>query len=80
MTRVVITDKKYPGILVTKRLRLQGFLVMDFTSENQEALEILSKWSSCGHLKVFTDEYIGLEKAPIALLICLTGKIWKNSR
>ena len=73
-TSSIYGPKNIPGILVTKRLKLQGFLVLDFTSENQEALEILSKWSSCGHLKVFTDEYIGLEKAPIALINLLSGK------
>ncbi len=66
--------KNIPGVIVTKRLKLEGFIVMDFQQENFKALEDLSKWFESGQLKVFTEEYKGLDSAPLALINLLKGK------
>ena len=66
--------KNIPGVIVTKRLKLEGFIVMDFQQENFKALEDLSKWFESGQLKVFTQEYKGLDSAPLALINLLKGK------
>lgn len=66
--------RNIPGILITKRLRLEGFIVMDFQHKNSEALDKLSKWFISGALKVFSEEYDGLENAPEALINLLEGK------
>jgi len=66
--------KNIPGVIVTKRLKLEGFIVMDFQKENFKALEDLSKWFEAGQLKVFTEEYKGLDNAPLALINLLKGK------
>jgi hypothetical protein len=47
---------------------------MDFQKENFKALEDLSKWFEAGQLKVFTEEYKGLDNAPLALINLLKGK------
>ena len=66
--------KNIPGVIVTKRLKLEGFIVMDFQKENFKALKDLSKWFESGQLKVFTEEYKGLDSAPLALINLLKGK------
>ena len=66
--------KNIPGVIVTKRLKLEGFIVMDFQTENFKALEDLSKWFEAGQLKVFMEEYKGLDSAPLALINLLKGK------
>ena len=68
------SPKNIPGVIVTKRLKLEGFIVMDFQKENFKALEDLSKWFEAGQLKVFTEEYKGLDNAPLALINLLKGK------
>ena len=68
------SPKNIPGVIVTKRLKLEGFIVMDFQKENFKALEDLSKWFEAGQLKVFTEEYKGLDSAPLALINLLKGK------
>ena len=68
------SPKNIPGVIVTKRLKLEGFIVMDFQKENFKALKDLSKWFEAGQLKVFTEEYKGLDNAPLALINLLKGK------
>ena len=71
---ITTSPKNIPGVIVTKRLKLEGFIVMDFQKENFKALEDLSKWFEAGQLKVFTEEYKGLDSAPLALINLLKGK------
>ena len=71
---IATSPKNIPGVIVTKRLKLEGFIVMDFQTENCKALEDLSKWFEAGQLKVFTEEYKGLDSAPLALINLLKGK------
>ena len=72
--KTTTSPKNIPGVIVTKRLKLEGFIVMDFQKENFKALEDLSKWFEVDELKVFTEEYKGLDSAPSALINLLKGK------
>ena len=63
-----------PGLIVTKRLTMKGFLVYDFERERQGALDELEGWVKSGQLKVPEDVMTGLENAPAALIGLLAGE------
>lgn len=63
-----------PGLIVTKRLTLQGFVVMDFDDEREAALKELQGWVASGELKVQEDIIEGLENTPAALIGLLHGE------
>ena len=63
-----------PGLIVTKRLTMQGFLLYDFESERQGALDELEGWVNSGQLKVPEDVIAGLENTPAALIGLLAGE------
>lgn len=63
-----------PGVLVAKRIRMEGFLVMDFYKQRKAAEKILSNWIRNGQLKTPMDVVEGLENAPQALIDLLQGK------
>ena len=63
-----------PGLLVVKRLRMQGFIVMDYYDEREAALADLQKWVAEGRLKVQEDVIDGLENTPAALIGLLAGE------
>ncbi len=62
-----------PGLLVVKRLIMQGFIVMDFAEHNAQALADLQGWVKSGKLKVQEDIINGLENTPAALIGLLAG-------
>ena len=62
-----------PGLMVTKRLTMKGFLVMDYESRYQEGLDDLQKWVSEGKIKVLEDIVDGLDNAPQGLIGILAG-------
>src|SRR6201988_3374947 len=62
-----------PGLLVVKRLIMQGFIVMDYAEHNQQALADLQSWVKSGKLKVQEDIINGLENTPAALIGLLAG-------
>jgi len=62
-----------PGLVVTKRLRMEGFIVMDFADGHRAAVEELAGWIDSGELQVLEDPYDGLESAPEALVDLLAG-------
>lgn len=62
-----------PGLLVVKRLTMQGFIVTDFFRDRARAVADLQKWVASGELKVFDDVTDGLENAPQALIGLLAG-------
>ena len=62
-----------PGLIVTKRLTLHGFIVSDFASQNDKALADLQGWVASGELKVHEDIIDGLENLPAALIGLLHG-------
>jgi NADPH-dependent curcumin reductase CurA len=63
-----------PGLIVTKRLTLRGFVVMDFDDRREAALKELQGWVASGQLKVQEDIIEGLEKTPAALIGLLHGE------
>src|SRR5947209_17649082 len=63
-----------PGLLVVKRLLMQGFIVMDFMEQRDEALSDLQSWVTAGKLKVQEDVINGLENTPKALIGLLAGE------
>jgi NADPH-dependent curcumin reductase CurA len=63
-----------PGLIVTKRLTLRGFVVMDFESQNERALADLHAWVESGQLKVYEDIIDGFENLPAALIGLLSGE------
>lgn len=63
-----------PGLIVVKRLRMQGFIVMDYYDERAAALAELQSWVEQGKLKVQEDVIDGLENTPAALIGLLAGE------
>jgi NADPH-dependent curcumin reductase CurA len=62
-----------PGLLVVKRLIMQGFIVMDYYAEREAAVADLHSWVAAGKLKVQEDIIDGLENTPRALIGLLAG-------
>jgi len=63
-----------PGLIVTKRLALRGFIVSDFAHEYEKALANLKAWVGEGALKVREDIIDGFENLPGALVGLLAGE------
>src|SRR6201997_2434449 len=63
-----------PGLIVVKRLVMQGFIVMDYMDQRDAALADLQSWVSSGKLKVWEDVINGLENTPKALIGLLAGE------
>jgi hypothetical protein len=63
-----------PGLIVVKRLTMQGFIVMDFMDQRDAALSDLQSWVASGKLKVHEDVIEGLENMPNALIGLLAGE------
>ncbi|WP_297693090.1 NADP-dependent oxidoreductase [Phenylobacterium sp.] len=63
-----------PGLIVTKRLTLRGFIVSDFNAQRDAALKDLEGWVAEGRLKVQEDILEGLENTPAALIGLLAGE------
>jgi len=63
-----------PGLIVTKRLTLQGFVLFDFAAQFDAALGVLQGWVDGGRLKVPEDIIDGLEHTPQALIGLLAGE------
>jgi NADPH-dependent curcumin reductase CurA len=63
-----------PGLIVTKRLTLRGFVVMDFADQRDQALAHLQSWVASGQIKVQEDIVDGLENLPAALIGLLAGE------
>ena len=63
-----------PGLIVTKRLNLKGFVVMDYYAKKDQALADLRSWVESGKLKVYEDIIDGFENLPRALIGLLAGE------
>jgi NADPH-dependent curcumin reductase CurA len=63
-----------PGLIVTKRLTVRGFIVSDFAEQNDKALSDLQGWVASGELKVQEDVIDGFENLPAALVGLLHGE------
>ena len=62
-----------PGLLVNKRITMQGFLVFDFRKQYDNARAELKQWIQDGQLDPLNDVYEGLENAPDAFVDLLAG-------
>ena len=63
-----------PGLLVTKRLKMEGFIVSDYRDLDNDAYHDLSMWAKQGELKVIENIIDGLENAPKGLIGLLAGE------
>jgi hypothetical protein len=63
-----------PGFLVTKRIRMEGFIVMDVYNRRAQAEATLARWVDEGKLKAAIDVIEGFEKMPTALAGMFAGK------
>ncbi|MEA2860852.1 MAG: hypothetical protein QOC72_2891 [Methylobacteriaceae bacterium] len=63
-----------PGLIVVKRLTVQGFIVTDFFDRRDRAIADLQSWVNSGKLKVQEDVIDGLENTPQALIGLLAGE------
>jgi hypothetical protein len=63
-----------PGLIVTKRLKVDGFVVMDFYDGKAAALAELKSWVEAGKIKVQEDVIDGLANLPAALIGLLAGE------
>lgn len=61
------------GLLVVKRIRMEGFIALDYPEHEEQAEKDLSQWVSQGLLVMPEDIVDGLEKAPDALIGLLNG-------
>jgi len=62
-----------PGLLVTKRLRMEGLLVGDYAGEWPAATAELAHWLESGELVALEEVHDGLDAAPAALVGLLHG-------
>ena len=62
-----------PGLIVVKRLTMQGFILTDFNDKREQAMADLQSWVAEGKLKVREDIMTGLENTPAALIGLLAG-------
>ena len=72
-TTETTSPRGVPGIHVFKRLRMEGFIVMDFADRDAEAERDLGRWFAEGNMVVEEDILDGLENAPRGLIGLLAG-------
>ena len=65
--------KGIPGLLINKRVNMQGFLIYDYADRFQQGRAELQKWLLSGHLKSLVDPVQGIDAAPDAFVDLLHG-------
>ncbi len=60
-------------VLISKRARMEGFIILDYASRYPEAIADLAQWVGAGMITYRTDVVEGLENAPAALDRLFTG-------
>ncbi|MEM8728592.1 MAG: NADP-dependent oxidoreductase [Pseudomonadota bacterium] len=65
--------RNLPGLVVMKRLRMEGFIVLDHARDDAKAVRALQHWVASGQVTVTEDIVDGLENAPHALIGLLAG-------
>jgi len=60
-------------LLVTRRLRMQGFIVLDYLGRFEEAIDALSKWVLAGEIAWREDIQEGFENIPATLQRLFNG-------
>lgn len=63
-----------PAVLVARRLRMEGFVVLDHVQRRAAAEAALAEWLDEGSLIAPLNEVQGLEQAPAALIGLLAGE------
>ena len=71
--------RNVPGFIITKRLKMEGFIVMDFQEKHLEAINHMKALLKEGKIRVVDHIVEGLEKAPEALVNLLNGKNFGKS-
>lgn len=71
--------RNVPGFIITKRLKMEGFIVMDFQEKHLKAINHMKALLEDGKIKVVEDIAEGLESAPEALVNLLNGKNFGKS-
>jgi len=71
--------RNIPGFVITKRLKLEGFIVMDFKERHMEAITHMKKLLNEGKITIVEDITEGLQSAPEALVNLLNGKNFGKS-
>lgn len=61
------------GLVIVKRLKVEGFLILDYAARFTEAAMELGKWKMMGKLKDRQTVVEGLEEAPDAINMLFTG-------
>ena len=74
-----IGPRNIPGFVITKRLKLEGFIVMDFKERHLEAIVHMKKLLDEGKITIVEDITEGLQSAPKALVNLLNGKNFGKS-
>ena len=74
-----IGPRNIPGFIITKRLKLEGFIVMDFKERHLEAIAHMKKLLNDGKITIIEDITEGLQSAPEALVNLLNGKNFGKS-
>ncbi len=67
------SPKGLPGLVVVKRLRMEGYVVLDYFNRTPEAAQELLGWMGQGKLRIAEDIVEGLENAPQALMGLFEG-------
>jgi NADPH-dependent curcumin reductase CurA len=73
-TQDLRSPRGVPGLLVVKRLRMEGFIVMDYAHLDAQAEQDLLRWADEGKIRVVEDIIDGLENAPRGLIGLLAGE------
>ena len=69
-----MSPRGLPGLLVVKRLRMEGFVVMDHSAQDERCVRQISGWLESGELRVPEDIVEGLDNCPAALIGLLAGE------
>src|SRR5215467_3082865 len=62
-----------PGTILVKRLRVEGFIILDYVPRFMEAATQLGQWKMFGKIKDRETILEGLERAPEAINMLFTG-------
>ena len=60
--------------MVTRRIKMEGFLVMDFAPLFEEARRDLERWLAAGEIKSYVDVQEGFENIPRTFMRIFTGE------
>jgi NADPH-dependent curcumin reductase CurA len=63
-----------PALLIARRLRMEGFVVLDHAHRRDNAEAALARWLDAGTLRAPVQVVPGLEQAPQALIDLLAGR------